>query len=53
MCAAVDDEEPVVFQVIDQPVLIINAPAVFSGEKTKAEKHGAKEIAIFKDGVTL
>ena len=26
---------------------------VASGEKTKAEKHGAKEIAIFKDGVTL
>ena len=26
---------------------------VASGEKTKAEQHGAKEIAIFKDGVTL
>ncbi|MBO6158501.1 MAG: altronate dehydratase [Firmicutes bacterium] len=26
---------------------------VASGEKTKAEAHGAKEIAIFKDGVTL
>ena len=26
---------------------------VASGERTKAEKHGAKEIAIFKDGVTL
>ena len=27
--------------------------AVASGEKTKAEQHGAREIAIFKDGVTL
>ena len=26
---------------------------VASGEKTKAEQHGAREIAIFKDGVTL
>ena len=26
---------------------------VASGEKTTAEKHGAREIAIFKDGVTL
>ena len=26
---------------------------VASGERTKAEAHGAKEIAIFKDGVTL
>ena len=27
--------------------------AVASGEKTSAERHGAREIAIFKDGVTL
>ncbi|MBQ5977727.1 MAG: altronate dehydratase [Oscillospiraceae bacterium] len=27
--------------------------AVASGEKTRAEQHGAREIAIFKDGVTL
>lgn len=26
---------------------------VASGEETKAERHGAREIAIFKDGVTL
>ena len=26
---------------------------VASGEKTSAERHGAREIAIFKDGVTL
>ena len=26
---------------------------VASGEPTKAELHGAREIAIFKDGVTL
>ena len=27
--------------------------AVASGEKTKAEQHGAREISIFKDGVVL
>ena len=27
--------------------------AVASGEQTKAEKHGAREISIFKDGVVL
>ena len=27
--------------------------AVASGEQTQSEKHGYREIAIFKDGVTL
>ena len=27
--------------------------AVASGERTKAEQHGAREISIFKDGVVL
>ena len=27
--------------------------AIASGEQTQSEKHGYREIAIFKDGVTL